>query len=205
MRRKIEAKAPISNVRKITAQEGLRRLEYIANLRLQGMSGVEIFRKARVEMDIPTSTAKRLLEEIETSWASDYAEGLEEIRERQRRRLETWIAQLASARKPLKDDAGKTVTDQRGRVVKVPDVDNIHWSQIAKFEQLLSSITGTNRPIEVHHSGSLGVAVAGIIANLSEDEARTIVQQQLDTERKAALAEQFGIASLTVPNFQIVK
>jgi hypothetical protein len=146
-----------------------------------------------------------VVKRVKDDWATQPIENVAEIRERQRRRIEGWLDQLTWQMRPMRDTDGEILRDSRGEPIMVPDTSNIPWNVVSKFETLLGNITGTSRPIEIHHSGMVGMAVAGVIATLTEEEARQLVAEQLDVERKARLAEKYGIDKEVAARLTLVK
>jgi hypothetical protein len=95
-------------------------------------------------------------------------------RERHARRLEYRLRQATSFTKR------DPVTGQR-----VPDLARFRWNAIVGLETLISKVRGTAQPIEVNHGGSMQVALAGVIAELTDDEVERIAAEQVALRRKA--------------------
>jgi hypothetical protein len=174
-------------------------------LMLEGLSIDDIARRLRASHGLTGTRTRKVAKQIAEEWQNHPIENVTEIRERQRRRVEKWLDQLTWQLKPMIDAYGKPVLDSHGRQIMVPDSSKIPWASVAKFEALLGNITGTTRPIEVHHSGMVGVAVAGVISSLTEEEARELVEEQLVVERKAQLAEKYGITEEVAAKLTVVK
>jgi hypothetical protein len=184
----------------VSLREKAARYEQIEELLLQGNTYTEIHRRLAPVLHCSYQVVVTIAQRIEADWQSQRGATVSELRARQQRRIEHWMTMLVRAHMTdLRDEYGEVVLDSRGNPIKIPDAKKIPWNQLARFEQIFGAISGTNRPIEVHHSGAVGVAVAGIIASMTDEEAMRMAATQLEIERKAALAEKFGIEDLTAP------
>jgi hypothetical protein len=72
---------------------------------------------------------------------------------------------------------------ENGQVVADPS--KYQWSAVVALERLYSQIVGTAQPVEVNHTGSVGVALAGVIANLTDEQANEMAAEELERMRKA--------------------
>lgn len=61
------------------------------------------------------------------------------------------------------------------------------WDAIARLENLLSDITGTKEPIKIQISHQITVAMMSVIGNLTEEEIASMVKEQRQLEKDAAI------------------
>lgn len=77
------------------------------------------------------------------------------------------------------------------------------WSALMQLEQVVGRVAGTMTPIEVNHSGDVGVLVAGAIAQLTPDEAEAMVREELAVRERARLADRLVVD--VPPQLSLVK
>jgi len=146
----------------------------------QGRPDREIYQITRQEFHIGEVATRKIIVEVIEDWMRKSAQcDLRVERERHKRRIELRLQQATSAtrRNPNTNELE-------------PDYDKWRWGVVTQLEQLYSRVAGTAQPVEVNHSGQVGVALAGVVANLTEAEADAIVAEELELERKAQERDQ---------------
>lgn len=157
----------------------------LAEALLASAQGTEAYasRQLAKQLRVPFARAKRVVREVLDQLAArrEGTKAVEDARSQAIARVRSMLAHARGTPKVIEDPR----TGERKQAGWLVEPDH---RAVAKYEEILMRLEGTDQPIKVDVNVRMSAALEGVISNLSPKQVERFVERRRELERLAGLA-----------------